>query len=216
VSIDLSAPEVKEAIKAAVEEATAPLIAKRDELLSEVKKARKGQQIDPETVTALETQIETLKGELSTAQKAVKTANADAEKARKALEVSDGFTSKLLVDNGLTEALTKAGVTNPVHLKAAKSMLAGQVQIVADGESKVAKVGEKALAEFAAEWAKGDEGKHFVAAPANGGGGSQGGGGAGGSEKLPEPKSSGAGISAAEKAARVKAIEARLMKAGAE
>jgi hypothetical protein len=178
VSIDLNSPEVKEAIRQAVEEATAPLVAKRDELLAEVKKARKGQQIDPETVAKLEDEIERLKGDLTTANKAAKTATTDAEKARKALESAEGFTQKLLVDNGLTDALTKAGVTNPVHLKAAKSMLAGQVQIVADGDNKVAKVGEKALAEFAAEWAKGDEGKHFVAAPANGGGGSQGGGGA--------------------------------------
>lgn len=177
MSIDLNDPEVKEAIKAAVEEATGPLLAKRDELLGELKKARKGQQIDPETVSKLEEQIEALKGELTTAQKAAKTATTDAEKARKALETAEGFTQRLLVDNGLTDALAKAGVTNPAHLKAVKSMLAGQVQIVADGDSRVAKVGDKALADFVTEWAKSDEGKHFVAAPANGGGGSQGGGG---------------------------------------
>jgi hypothetical protein len=178
VSIDLNSPEVKEAIKTAVEEATAPLVAKRDELLAEVKKARKGQQVDPETVTKLEDQIEALKGELMTAQKTAKTATSEADKARKSLEAAEGFTQRLLVDNGLTEALTKAGVTAPSYLKAAKALLAGQVQIVADGDNKVAKVGDKALADFAAEWAKGDEGKHFVAAPTNGGGGSQGGGGA--------------------------------------
>lgn len=183
MSIDLKAPEVQEAIRQAVEEATAPLIAKRDELLGEVKKARKGQQIDPETVTKLEDQIEALKGELTTAQKAAKTATSDAEKARKALEAAEGFTQRLLVDNGLTDALTKAGVTNPVHLKAAKALLAGQVQIVADGDSKVAKVGEKALADFATEWAKGDEGKFFVAAANNGGGGSSGGGNPGNQPK---------------------------------
>lgn len=178
MSIDLNDPEVKEAIKAAVEEATAPLLAKRDELLSEVKKARKGQQIDPETVSKLEDQIESLKGELTTAQRTAKTATTEADKARKSLESAEGFTRQLLVDNGLTDALAKAGVTNPVHLKAVKSMLSGQVQIVADGDNKVAKVGDKPLTDFVTEWAKGDEGKHFVAAPANGGGGSQGGGGA--------------------------------------
>ena len=41
MSIDLSAPEVQDAIKAAVEEATSGLIKKRDELLKEVKEARK-------------------------------------------------------------------------------------------------------------------------------------------------------------------------------
>jgi len=68
-TIDLNSPEVKAAIAAAVEEATGPLIAKRDELLKELKTARKGQQIDPETVSKLEEQIETLKGELTAAQK---------------------------------------------------------------------------------------------------------------------------------------------------
>lgn len=182
-AIDLMDPEVKDAIKAAVEEATAPLIAKRDELLTEVKKARKGQQIDPETVSKLEDQIETLKGELGNAQKAAKTAATDAEKARKALESEQGYTSKLLVDNGLTEALTKNGVTNPVHIKAAKAMLASQVLIAAEGDAKVAKVGDKALADYVGEWAKGDEGKHFVAAAHNSGGGAAGGGGAGGAAK---------------------------------
>ncbi len=183
MTIDLNSPEVKAAIAAAVEEATAPLIAKRDELLSEVKKARKGQQIDPAEVAKLEEQIETLRGELTTAQKAAKTATADAEKARKALETAEGFTTRLLVDNGLTEALTKSGVTNPVHIKAAKAMLASQVQIAADGDSKVAKVGDKALADFVGEWAKGDEGKFFVSAANNSGGGAAGGGGAGGAAK---------------------------------
>jgi alanyl-tRNA synthetase len=174
VSIDLNAPEVKEAIKAAVEEATAPLIAKRDELLREVKQARKGQQIDPETVTKLEEQIETLKGELTTAQKAAKTATTEAEKATKARETAEASFVSMVRENSLTDALTKHGVTNPVHLKAAKSMLASQVEVVNDNGTFVAKVGDKALADYAKEWALGDEGKHFVAAPANGGGGAPG------------------------------------------
>jgi hypothetical protein len=179
-AIDLGAPEVKAAITAAVEEATAPLLAKRDELLTEVKKARKGQQIDPEAVSKLEDQIETLKGELSTAQKAAKTATADADKARKALESESGFVQKLLIDN----AMTKAGVKEAVHLKAAKAMLAGQAQIVIDGDARVAKVGDKPVADFVSEWAKGDEGKFFVAAPQNQGGGSQGGQGGGAAKTM--------------------------------
>jgi hypothetical protein len=177
MSIDLNAPEVQEAIKAAVKEATDGLSSKNKELLAELKEARKGKTINPEDIDKLEGEIETLKGQLAEANKAAKTATTQAEKDRKALESAEGFTQRLLVDNGLNEALAKAGVTNPVHLKAVKSMLAGQVQIVAEGDQRVAKVGDKALAEFVAEWSKGDEGKHFVAAPANGGGGAGGGGG---------------------------------------
>jgi hypothetical protein len=185
MSIDLTSPEAKEAIKAAVEEATAALAAKNKELLGELKEARKGKQVNPEDLEKLESRIEELTGQLTEAQKAAKTATKEAETARKQLQDAEGFTQRLLVDNGLNEALAKAGVTNPVHLKAVKSMLSGQVQIVADGDKKVAKVGEKALADFVSEWAKGDEGKFFVSAPANSGGGA--GGSVSGAQK-PQPK----------------------------
>lgn len=180
MSIDLNAPEVQDAIKEAVEKAVAPLISKRDELLGEVKKLRKNAEIDPADLDKVEAERDALKQQLNEANKTAKKATEAAEQARKALEGAEGFTQRLLVDNGLNDALTKAGVTNPVHLKAAKSMLAGQVQIAVDGDNKVAKVGDKALAEYITEWAKGDEGKHFVAAPANSGGGAGGGSGGGG------------------------------------
>lgn len=170
MSIDLNAPEVQEAIAAAIEKATAPLIAKRDELLREVKEARKGKQVNPEDVDKLESTIDELKGQLSEAQKAAKTAMKESETTKKALADAESFTTRLLVDNGLTDALSKAGVTNPVHLKAVKSMLSGQVQVVSEGDQKIAKVGDKALSDFVGEWAKGDEGKFFVAAPNNSGG----------------------------------------------
>jgi alanyl-tRNA synthetase len=177
MSIDLESPEAKAAIKAAVEEATAALAAKNKELLGELKEARKGKTINPEDVEKLESRIEELTGQLTEAQKTAKKASTEAETAKKALADAEGFTQRLLVDNGLTDALTKAGVSNPVHLKAAKALLNGQVQIVADGDTKVAKVGDKALTDFIGEWAKGDEGKFFVAAPNNSGGGATGGSG---------------------------------------
>lgn len=208
MSIDLESPEAKAAIKAAVEEATAALAAKNKELLGELKEARKGKTINPEDVEKLESRIEELTGQLTEAQKTAKKATTEAEKAAKALADAEGFTQRLLVDNGLTDALTKAGVSNPVHLKAAKALLNGQVQIVADGDSKVAKVGDKALADFIGEWAKGDEGKFFVAAPNNTGGGAN--GGAGGSAKPTDLSK----VDASDRAARTAALEARLASAG--
>jgi hypothetical protein len=170
--IDLTAPEVQEAIKAAVDKAVAPLVAKRDELLGEVRKLRKGREIDPAELEKLEEQVEDLKGQLGEANKAAKKAAQDAEKATKALTDAEGYTSRLLVDNGLNEALVKAGVTNPVHQKAAKALLREQVGIVAEGDAKVAKVGDKALSDFITEWAGSDEGKHFVTAAETSGSGS--------------------------------------------
>lgn len=209
MSIELDSPEGKAAIKAAVEEATAALASKNKELLGELKEARKGKTINPEDVEKLESRIEELTGQLSEAQKTAKKASTDAEKAAKALADAEGFTQRLLVDNGLNDALAKAGVTNPVHLKAVKSMLASQVQVVAEGDTRVAKVGDKALGDFVNEWAKGDEGKFFVAAPNNSGGGANGSGG--GSNKPSELGK----IDPTDKAARTAALAKRLEEAGA-
>lgn len=164
MSIELDSPEGKAAIEAAVEKATAPLLAKRDELLGEVKKLRKGQQLDPADLERVESERDEYRTQLAEANKAAKKATTDAETARKALSDAEGYTTKLLVDNGLADALAKAGVTNPVHQKAAKAMLASQVSVVADGDARVPKVGDKMLADFITEWAGSDEGKHFVTA----------------------------------------------------
>lgn len=184
---DLDNPAVKAAIKAAVEkaveDATAPLVAKRDELLTEVKNLRKGKSIDPEDYAKLEAEIETLKGDLAKSTKELKLANETATKATKQLESETGFTQKLLIDNGLLENLSKNGVTDPAYQKAAVAMLRSGVQIVVEGENRVAKVGDKALADHVAEWAKSDEGKRFAAAPGNSGGGGNGGGNKGGGGK---------------------------------
>jgi len=182
--IDTDTPEGKEALKAQIEEAVSGLAAKNKELLAEVKEARKSRTIDPKEIEERDNEIETLKGQLNEAQKTVKEATKQAETFKKSLEGAEGFTQKLLVDNGLNDALAKSGVTNPVHLKAAKSMLASQVAIVADGDNRVAKIGDKDLASFVSEWAKGDEGKFFVAATQNNGGGATGGSGTGSSKTL--------------------------------
>jgi hypothetical protein len=166
-------------IDAAVAAATEGLQAKNRELLGEVKKLKKGVDIDPAEMERLESRIEALEGENSQLAKQVKDLSKTAEVATKALETESKFTQKLLVENGLATELTKAGVTNPAHLKAAQAMLKDGVQIVVDGEVRAAKIGDKALSEFIKDWAAGDEGKHFVQAPANYGGGASGGSGTG-------------------------------------
>lgn len=166
-------PEAIAAIDAAVQAAVAPLIAKRDELLGEVKKLRKSAEITPEALATVEQERDKLQSDLAEAKKALKAS----ETTTKQLEAERGFTTKLLVDNGLVSELTKHGVTNPVHIKAASALLRGGVQIVEDGENRVAKVGDKALSEFVKEWASGEEGKFFVSAPSNAGGNAPGGAG---------------------------------------
>lgn len=173
--IDTSSQEFKDAVAAAVEEATSGLKTKNAELLGKLKKVQSGQQIDPADLAAVENERDALKTQLAEANKALKKSTTDLDAATKRADAAEGATTKLLVDNGLNEALAKAGVTNPVHQKAAKAMLANQVSIVADGESRAAKVGDKALGDFITEWAASDEGKHFVTAHEASGGGSQGG-----------------------------------------
>lgn len=165
-------------LDAAVEKAVGPLKSKLDEVMDEAKEAKRklraASEIKPEDLTAAEERADRAEAALKEAQKLAKDATTAKEKAEGALEAEQGITHKLIVDNGLSEALAANGVTNPVHQKAARALLSSQVQLTADGESRVAKVGDKALADFVKEWAAGDEGKHFVSAANNSGGGSQG------------------------------------------
>ena len=173
--------DIQDQIKAAVEEATAGLVAKNKELLAELKEARKGKQIDPAEVEKLESKIALLETDLSNATKALKDGNKAYESLKASLDAETGFTSKLLLDNGLTDALVKNGVAAP-FLPAVKAMLISQAKIEANGNDRVAKIGDKELNEFVKDWATSDDGKNFISAPANAGGGSAGGssGGTGG------------------------------------
>lgn len=171
----------KAELDAAVATANEAIEAKRDELLGENKKLkndlRATQTIKPEDLTAAEARADKAEAALAEAGKAVKSLTAERDKAVKTLESETGFTTKLLVENGLSAALTAAGVKEAPHLKAVMAMLTPAVQIVADGDNRVAKVGDKVLADHIKEWAASDEGKFFVTAPNNGGGGAQGGAG---------------------------------------
>jgi len=180
MTIDVNSQEFKDAVQAAVDSATEGLATKNRELLGEVKKLKRGVEIDPAEFEALESQIDTLKADLNKAQKEAKTFAKQAEDSTKALESESGFTRSLLIEQGLTAELVSAGVKNPAHLKAALAMLKSDAQVVQDGDKRVAKIGDKALKDFVKEWAAGDDGKHFVTADQNSGGGAGGGSGAGG------------------------------------
>ena len=162
----------QEELDAAIEDATAPLIKKRDELLKEVKVARKNLE-NVGDVEKLHERIEALETERDTLVKQTKETTKQLETVAKQLESESGFTSKLLLDNGLTDALVKAGIKKEL-LPAAKSLLSTQAKVVIDGESRKAVIGDKELSAFVTEWSASDEGKHFVQAPTNGGGGADG------------------------------------------
>lgn len=171
-------PEIQEAIDKAVEAATEGLKANNQKLIKEKRdlQAKVGG-VDADQFAALEAERDELKGQVTKLNKDLKKATDDLGIATKSLETETNFTQNLLIDNGLLAELTEVGVKNPAHLKATQAMLRGQVQIVADGDKRIAKVGDKALKDFVKEWAAGDEGKHFVQAPGNAGGGASGGSG---------------------------------------
>lgn len=176
--------DTKAAIDAAVEKAIGGLQTKNRELLAKLRKAEKGSEIDPAEVERLESELETLKGQLSDANKALKTATKAAEDVTKQFTAEQAFNHRLLIENGLTAELTAAGVTSPHLLKAALAMiqLEHKPGVVAEGENRVAKIGDKPLADFVKEWAGSDAGKTFVSAGGNSGGGASGGKGAGGGD----------------------------------
>lgn len=169
------AAAVKTAVTAAVLEATAGLQDKNKELITELRAAKKGQEITPADVEKLETKIETLEGEAIVAKKSIKDLTKSADTATKGLESETAFTRNLLIDNGLTNELTKNGVTNAAHLSGATALLRTDVEIVVDGKKRTAMVGDKPLADHVKEWAGSDTGKNYVAAPGNNGGGANGG-----------------------------------------
>jgi hypothetical protein len=170
---------LKEAVEAAVEAAKGPLDAKNKELLSELKEAKKGKAIDPAEVERLEGKIEDLQGKLTAAEKAAKDAEKAREKAVKDLETESGFTSKLLIQDGLKSALLANGVKDEDFLDTLVAKFSGTASIVADGADRKVMLGDKPLADAIKEFAGSDSGKKFVSAPANGGGGAPGGGGGG-------------------------------------
>jgi len=174
---DINDPDTKAAFDEAIEKATAPLLAKRNELLSEVKKLKKGVEVDPAEVERLEGELEKAQGQLADANKQLKATTKTAEDTAKAYAAEQAHTQRLLIDNGLSDALTGAGVKDPFLLKAASALLRDTYKpiVSADGEKRVAMIGDKPLADFVKEWAGGAEGKTFAAAPAHSGGGAAGG-----------------------------------------
>jgi|GEM_PF-4365214 len=173
---------VEDELEKAGHAGVADLKKKNYELTEKLKIAKRGQEIDPAEFQSLNEKLEAMEVKLTEALKVAKEATKQAEKDRKALEKEAGFVSHLLVDNGLSEALLKSGI-KPEMTKAVKAMLASQVTLKADGDKRIAVVGDKLLSDFVSEWSKSDEGKVFVSAPDNRGGGAPGGGDGKGEQK---------------------------------
>lgn len=172
---DINDPETKAAVQQLVEDATAPLVAKNQQLLGEVKKLKKNSEIDPEAHAALENQVEELTGKLTEANKLIKNANTEAEKFKKLHESESAYTARMLVESGIRSELTKAGVTDPDFAETLLSKFAGSAKVEVNGDDRVITIGGKPLTDSITEWKATPAAAKFITAPANSGGGGQGG-----------------------------------------
>ena len=183
MAYDPNDPADKKIVKGLIDEALAALTAEHEtdiaglkskniELLAKLKEASKGENNAAE-VARLETELEKVQTQLKDSVKLQKSAEKQNIELQKSLETESGTVRTLLVDNGLTEALTKANVPAQ-FMPAVKSLLSSKVELKTEGETRVAKVGDKSLGEFITEWSQGDEGKHFIGAPNNSGTGAPG------------------------------------------
>lgn len=184
MAYDANDPETKAAVKAAIKAALAEqaeeheadvagLKEKNKELIAKLKKAQSGEggDVDSAEVARLETELRDTKKALRAAEKARDDAVEERDTAVQRADKEASVTASLLTENGLTAALTKANV-KPELLPAVTALLSGKVEIKEVSGKREAQVNGKALGDFVEEWAKSDEGKHYVAAPLNGGGGS--------------------------------------------
>lgn len=168
--MEITEAELKAKIEEAVNAATEPLVEKNKQLLNEKKKLQRDQQIDPSDYQALEAQLDKVLADNKALTAANKKLTSDFETAQKAAQTESEFSKNMLVNNELMGALSKVNV--PTHYQdAVKAMFAGKVELVADGDKRVAKIDGKPVHDFIGEWAKSDTGKYFVAAPVNSGGG---------------------------------------------
>lgn len=159
------------------DEDVAGLKRKVDELITSNKQLKRGAEIKPEDLQAAEDRAEKAEAALADATKQVKALTTERDKAVKALETEQAHTSKLLISDGLKSALIANGVKDEDFIDTLTAKFASGASIKAEGDARVAMIGDKALADAIKEWAGSDAGKKFVAAPDNSGGGAQGGGG---------------------------------------
>lgn len=177
----------KAELDAAIAESKEAQDAKNKELLDELKKVkadlRKSKDIDPADLTAAEERAEKAEAKAKELEKAVGTLTKERDAAVKKFETETGFTSKLLVQDGLKSALIANGVKDEDFIDSLSAKFASGATVKIDGETRTALIGDKPLADAIKEWAGTDAGKKFVAAPANGGGGAPGSAGNGGGGK---------------------------------
>lgn len=161
-------PEELEAKVSDQAEQIEKLLEKNRELIAEKRKLKGSDGADAQKLFDLENENQELKQNLERLQR---TSQLELQKAISERDALLSNHNKLLKTNGLTSALDAVKV-RPELRKAVLAMFDSQIEIK-DGELLT---GGKPLHDAVKEWASSDEGKHYIAAPANNGGGANGSG----------------------------------------
>jgi len=164
----------------ALKESIDKLTAKNEELVADVRKAkaeaRAAREIDPETYRAEIERADKAEASLADANKALKTANTDRDKATKELESERNAARTFALEAEVAGAIAEGNVV-PALVPAFKAMIAAQAKAdLVDGKYAVT-IGDKSARDHIKAFLDGDEGKAFRAADFNGGGGAPGSGG---------------------------------------
>lgn len=164
----------------ALKESIDKLTAKNEELVADVRKAkseaRAAREIDPETYRAEIERADKAEASLAEANKALKAANADRDKAAKELESERNAARTFALEAEVAGAIAEGNVV-PALVPAFKAMIAAQAKAdLVDGKYAVT-IGDKSARDHIKAFLEGDEGKAFRAADVNGGGGALGSGG---------------------------------------
>ena len=193
---DLEA-QITEGVKSEIGTATKSLEENKGKILAEKKslqnKLKLFDGIDPEKYSLIQKQLEELElrehvevGDLQGFKELLqKKHQAELDALNEKLSQSDSYISSLLIDQGLTGALTENRVSER-FLPAVKALLMDRVQIQHNQETgdRAAVVGDVALKDYVKTWSESDEGKVYVKADTNLGGGA-GGSGQGSGGKAP-------------------------------
>ncbi len=177
-------PEIKEFVESLIEENITGLKNKNSELIVKNKKlvtdvANLQTKVEEFESASLDGDKDALKKKQIDIDSVTKKITEKYEKEKKdLLETNSKLQYKLtnsVVERDLLDALAKNNIAKQ-HFPAVKALLktTSKIEISDDEENSYAVVGDKKLDVFVKEWAQGDIGKNYIAAPNNSGGGSNG------------------------------------------
>lgn len=165
--------EITPELQAIIDKEVAGLKSKRDELLEQNKKFKSLISELEEGKTKAEMEAAEKAGNIESVKKQLEDRYAKTIKEKE--EALNGLSAKLqkvVIDDGLSSALVKAGVA-PQYMEAARALLKSSNQF-SIGDDLTPKINDETLSDYVLKWATSEAGKPFIQAPINAGAGAKG------------------------------------------